>query len=72
MLAMMRSAGVCTRDESEGIHCMQLTNQTSKGSTVALKSMADITRSPKQGYQGIVSSNSENIIILIFFPEIIM
>ena len=33
------------------IHCMQVRMHASEGSTLALKPGADITRSPKQGYQ---------------------
>ena len=41
---------------------MQVGKPASKGSTLALESRADITRSPKQGYQmplqkGLMSSN---------------
>ena len=37
----------CTRDESDD----HTSEKTCKGSTLALKHRADITRSPKQGYQ---------------------
>ena len=35
-----------------GIHCMQVRKQASKGSTLVLKAMADVTESSKQGLSG--------------------
>ena len=40
-----------TRGLIAGIHCMQAMNQASEGIRPALKPRADVTRSPKQGYQ---------------------
>ena len=50
-LASTRRSASVTRDKSEeSIACSQQSTQ-SEGSKMALKSRADITRSPKQGYQ---------------------
>ena len=51
MLAIKRSADV-TPEGIKGIHCMQLMKYASGGSTLALKSRTDITRSLKQGISG--------------------
>ena len=41
----------CQKEWISGIHCAQARTHASEGSTLALKARADITRSPKQGYQ---------------------
>ena len=43
-----RLAGVAPEVNLRGIHCTQVMKQANKGSTLALKPRADITRSPKQ------------------------
>ena len=50
MLTSIQSAGVAS-EWIWGICCVQARKHTSEGFTLALKSRADITRSPKQGYQ---------------------
>ena len=50
-LGCQEVSGCRTIDESEESHCMQTRKHTSQGSTLALKSMADVSTSPKQGYQ---------------------
>ena len=48
MLTSMRSAGVALK---VNLRITQVRKYASEGSTVALKPRADVTRSPKQGYQ---------------------
>ena len=44
--------------ETSTVHCVQVRKHTGKGSTLALKPRADITRSQKQGYQWPHKKNS--------------